>query len=203
MHIDFLVEEESIEAALINLVPMIVGESVTFHIHPHQGKLDLLRKLPGRLKGYRRWLPDDWRIVILVDEDRQDCKRLKKRLEKAARDAGLVTQSMDRPGSKFHVLNRLAIEELEAWFFGDIVAFSEAYPRIPRTLQRRKGYRNPDAIRGGTWEAMERILQRAGYYPGGLPKIEAARNISAYMDPKRNISKSFQVFKESLEKMTA
>lgn len=50
----------------------------------------------------------------------------------------------------FQVLNRLAIEELEAWFFGDVAALHSAYPRVPSTLGRRSRYRDPDAIRGGT-----------------------------------------------------
>jgi len=203
MYIDFLVEEESAEVALRNLVPKIVGEDIPFNIHAYQGKLDLLEKLPRRLRGYSSWLPDDWRIVALVDGDRQDCKELKAELEQIARGAGLVTRSMPSSGGKFHVLNRLAIEELEAWFFGDVEALVAAYPRIPRTLQKRRGYRNPDAIGGGTWEAMERVLQKAGYYPGGLPKIEAARNISVNMDPNRNMSKSFRVFRDALREMVA
>ncbi len=51
------------------------------------------------------------------------------------------------------------------------------------------------------WETMERILQRAGYYPGGLPKKEVARNISENMDPMQNRSKSFQVFPDTLMKI--
>jgi hypothetical protein len=99
------------------------------------------------------------------------------------------------------VLNRLAIEELEAWFFGDVEALTTAYPGIPRTLGKKSKYRNPDAIGGGTWEALERVLQNAGYYPSGIPKIETARKISQYMNPDRNTSKSFQVFRDTLREM--
>lgn len=73
MHLEFLVEEPSAEAALENLLPLMLGAAVTYQIHVHQGKQDLLLKLPARLRGYRRWLPPEWRIVALVDEDRQDC----------------------------------------------------------------------------------------------------------------------------------
>ena len=52
MHIEFLVEERSAEAALQNLLPRIFGSVATFTIHPYQGKPDLLKKLPIRLKGY-------------------------------------------------------------------------------------------------------------------------------------------------------
>jgi hypothetical protein len=67
------------------------------------------------------------------------------------------------------------------------------------TLGKKEKYRNPDRIKGGTWEALERVLQRYGYYSAGLPKIEVARNISQHMMPKRNSSKSFNTFKSGLE----
>ena len=115
MHIEFLVEEPSAEAALHNLVPMICGSDISFDIHAFRSKSDLLAKLPLRLKSYRKFLPPDWRIVVLIDEDRQDCIALKDVLEDAAIQAGLITRCRARGGSRFQVLNRIAVEELEAW----------------------------------------------------------------------------------------
>jgi hypothetical protein len=92
------------------------------------------------------------------------------------------------------VINWLAVEELEAWFLGDIDAVRAAYPRVPRALPRRSPFGDPDAIAGGTWEALERVLQEAGYHRGGLEKIRAAREIAAQMEPGRNRSRSFQGF---------
>ena len=57
MHIEFLVEEQSAESALVNLIPKIIGREVSFKIHPFQGKPNLLANLPARLRGYRQWLP--------------------------------------------------------------------------------------------------------------------------------------------------
>lgn len=200
MRIEFLVEEPSAEAALVNLVPKIVGEDICFKIHPYQGKQDLLGKLTQRLRSYARWVPEDWRIVVLIDEDRKDCRALKRRLEQSARDAGLHTRTMPGPGGRFRVLNRLAIEELEAWFFGDVEALVAAYPGVPPTLDRKAAYRDPDAIRvhGGTCEALADVLKRAGYYRSGMPRIETARRISEQMMPDRNRSRSFQVFRDGL-----
>ena len=197
MHIESLLEEPSAEAALSLLLPKIL-EGVTFALHPHQGKRDLLANLPDRLRAYRKWLPGDWRIVVLVDNDRDNCKALKAKLEQAAADAGLTTKSAAMGKHRFQVVNRLAIEELEAWFFGDVEALACAYPRVPATLAKKKRYRDPDAIPGGTWEALEAVLRRSGYYPVGLPKVEVARNISAHMAPQRNRSRSFQVFREGV-----
>ena len=198
MHVEFLVEEPSAEAALQNLLPKILGSVASFDIHPYQGKSDLLKKLPSRLDGYSHWLPEDWRIVVLVDADDDDCLELKAQLEQIAQDAGLATKSAAPPGQQFQVLNRLAIEELEAWFFGDVEALRAAYPRVSPTLGKRAKYRNPDAITGGTWEALERLLQRLNYFRQGLPKITVARQVSKHMDPASNRSRSFQIFRQGL-----
>lgn len=201
MHIEFLVEEPSAEAALRSLVPKICGSDISYDIHAYRSKTDLLGKLPMRLKSYRNFMPPDWRIVVLVDEDRMDCLSLKNELEMAAQDAGLVTKSMAQEGALFQVLNRIAVEELEAWFFGDVQAIHQAYERVPLTLCTKSAYRDPDTIRGGTWEAMGRELQRAGYFKSGLAKIKAARAISANMVPSRNCSRSFQAFQQGLREI--
>lgn len=198
MHVELLVEEPSAEAALHLLLHKILGGEVSFAIHAHQGKSDLLGKLPARLQAYRAWIPEDYRIVVLVDADNSDCAALKALLEAAARRARFTTKSRARSGGRFHVLNRLAVEELEAWFFGDLDAVNAAYPRVSPTLATKAKYRNPDAIKGGTWEALERELQRGGYHAGGLGKIAAARDIAAHMEPQRNRSKSFQAFRQGL-----
>lgn len=197
MNIEFLVEEPSAEAALRNLVPKIVGEDISYNIHVFQGKQDLLKKLPKRLRGYHPWLPENWNIIVLIDKDQEECVNLKKRLEKIANNEGFITRSNSDSHGKFQVINRIAIEELEAWFFGDVKAMKLAYPKIPSLLDRNRKFRNPDAIHN-TCEALGRILKRYGYYRGGLPKIEVAKRISINMDPDCNNSKSFQVFRDAL-----
>lgn len=199
-HIELLVEEPSMEAALQALLPGIVGE-ISFRIIRFQCKQDLLARLPERLRGYRGYFPPNWRIVVLVDRDDDDCRALKAALERMAGDAGLCTKSC-AAGGTFAIVNRLAIEELESWYFGDWEAVRRAYPRVSDRIPAKASYRDPDSIAGGTWEAFERILQRAGYFAGGLRKIEAARAIASQMDPARNRSRSFQVFFETIRGMT-
>lgn len=199
MHIEFLLEERSAEEALKCILPKILSGNVSYRLHVFGGKDNLLKELPKRLKGYRRWIPDDWRIIVLIDEDRKDCLQMKEKLEKAAREAGLRTKSSTTSEGNFQVVNRLAVEELEAWFFGDIEALRKAYPKVSKTLQYQARYRNPDAVPGGTYEALERLLVRARYYTGKLPKVTVARNIARYMEPSRNRSKSFRVFVEGLK----
>lgn len=203
MLIEFLVEEESAEAALSTLVPAIIGDKIPFKIRVFQGKKDLLSRLPERLRAYRRSLPPDTCIVVLLDADQQNCTELKERLGKMARDAGFTTRSSRMQRERFKVVNRLAIEELEAWYFGDIEALCKVYPKLPANLHKKKRYRNPDTIQGGTWETLEKILQRAGYYQNGMPKIEVARLVARYMKPDHNSSRSFQIFRDTLKEIAA
>jgi len=198
LHLVFFVEQPSQESALTQLLPKILPSNVTSNIHTYQGKPDFFKKVPNRLKGYQASLPPDWKIVVLIDEDREDCLKLKKQLEDMAISAGLITKSSCQKDRSFQVLNRIVVEELEAWFFGDVQAIRQAYPKVSPHLAKQKGYRDPDAIKGGTWEALERVLQKAGYHPGGLEKYKASSEISQYMNPESNRSKSFQVFYQGL-----
>jgi hypothetical protein len=183
---------------LTQLLPKILPSNVTSNIHAYRGKPDISEKVPNRLKGYRAWLPPDWKIVILIDEERENCLKIKKQLEDIAISAGLITQSSCQKDKSFQVLNRIVVEELEAWFFGDVEANCQGYPKVSANLVNQQPYRDPDAIKGGTAEALERVLQKAGYHQGGLEKKKASSEISQYMNPELNRSKSFQVFYQGL-----
>jgi hypothetical protein len=137
--------------------------------------------------------------VVVVDRDDQDCEQLKQELETHAAAAGLATRSTAPANTPWIVVNRLAIEELEAWYFGDWDAVRAAFPKVPATLPAKAGYRDPDRVKGGTWEAFERVLQQAGYFAGGLRKIEVARAVTPHMVPPRNRSRSFQVLHLALQ----
>jgi len=194
-HVEFLVEEPSMEAFLWTLLPRLLG-AVHFEIRTFQCKDDLLKRLPDRLRGYA-WFPEDYSIVVVVDRDNDDCRELKREMERHAAQVGLPTRTHPQRGH-FTVINRIAIEELEAWYFGDWDAVRTAYSRVSENVPRRARYRDPDAIVGGTWEAFERVLQRSGYFREGLRKIEAARSIAPHLNPARNTSRSFQVLRDAL-----
>lgn len=196
MHFEFLLEEETSEKILDNLMPKIITGEHTYRCIRFQGKIDLLKNLSTELRGYSKWITDDYRFVVLLDRDRDNCIALKNSLNKIAADAGLITKSSARQNT-FQVLNRIAIEEIEAWFFGDANAMRMAYPKLSGNFESKALYRNPDNIKN-TWETMERLLQRSGYFKTGLRKTEAAFQISQYMQPLNNRSKSFQVFWEGI-----
>ena len=188
------------EVVLRSILPELLGGAISFEVYSFQGKPDLLGKLSQRLRGYRAWLPETYRIVVMVDRDDDDCKDLKDRLERVAADAGLVSRSSAQSGD-WQLVNRIVVEELEAWFLGDIEALRTAFPQIPKTLGQRKQFRDPDAVPGGTRQALERVLQRSGYFKSGLRKIELARQVSPLLAPEKNRSRSFQVFCEAINEL--
>lgn len=192
-HFEILVEEPSMEAFLVQVLPKFIGKS-TFTIHTHQGKIDFLRKLESRLRGYARWLPNTTRIIVLVDRDDDDCKKLKRKLESDANNAGLATGT--RSKNSWQVLNRIVIEELEAWYFGNWPSVCQAFPRLRTSVINQAAYRKCDAITGGTWQALERVLQRDGYFAGGLRKVEAAQRIGEHFDHTACVSPSFIAFRD-------
>ncbi len=185
------------ELALQQLLPRMLRQGIQIELRQFQCKDDLLKQLPQRLLGYAAWLPVTAMVLVIVDCDDDDCLALKAQLEKMAVKAGLGTRQSPRKGS-FQVINRIAIEELEAWFFGDWAAVKTAYPKLEATVPHKAGYRDPDAIKGGTWEALERELQKKGYFKQGLGKLKLAREVTAHMDIARNQSKSFCCLRDTL-----
>lgn len=204
-HVVLLVEEPSMEAFLHALLPRLLPEGRTFEIHSFQGKDDLLKKLGARLRAYAQWLPKDWRILVVVDRDDDHCAALKSQMEEISKRAGLISRARAKKAgqSDWQLANRIAIEELEAWYFGDWLAVQAVYPRLPDGVPKSRGFRDPDAIAGGTWEAFERVLRRHGYHQAGLSKIEAARSIGRQIEPTRNRSASFLAFQSALSEALA
>jgi len=191
--LEFFVEEPSMERALKHLVPRILdGKKYEMKIITFNGKTGLKNNLPNRLRAYPKFIQPNQYLFILIDRDNEDCEHLKQYLEVVVRDVGLITRSANP--KNYQVVNRIVIEELESWYFGDVDAIKKAYPRYnPKNPAK---YRNPDDITGGTWEALEREL--AYYHGGGLEKIRAADEIARHMNPAINQSKSFQVFRDAL-----
>lgn len=195
VHIEILVEEFSMELFLRKFLPRVLTSDTTFSIHAFRSKNDLLRQLPKRLAGYARWIPENWYIVVVVDRDDDDCHDLKLRIEDSTTLCGLIVKP-HRGEGRFALAVRVAIEELEAWYFGDWQAVMDAFPNVSASVVRKAGFRDPDAIAGGTWEAFERVLKKFGYYRNGLLKIEVASFIGDLIMPSRSTSQSFLAFKD-------
>lgn len=192
-----LMEEPSMEEMLQLVLPLMLRPNITFKLIQFGDKGNLLRELPNRLRGYKQWLPEKTIILVVVDRDDDDCRQLKQQLESIAEQAGFKTKSNPHIDGSFQVVNRIAIEELESWYFGDWQAVREAFPRMP-DLAGKAPYRRPDEILGGTWEALQRELQKRGYFGSGLRKREFARAVAKHMKPDRNTSPSFACLRDAL-----
>ena len=196
-YLEFHVEERSMEAFLDAWLDQVLPENCTSRIYTYQGKYALLRKLGNRLKGYSTWLPPDYRLVVIVDRDNDECHQLKSTLEDICEKAGLRSRCF-AGCTDWQVVTRIAIEELEAWYFGDWPAVRAAYPSVSPHIANQARYRTPDAIRGGTWEAFERVMQKCGYFKQGLAKVQAATAIGKHIDPTSNRSHSFAMFRDAI-----
>ena len=207
IHLEVLVEELSAKVALDLLLPRVIPAGATFVVHAFEGRARLLARLEQRLRGYRFYSPNT-RILVLVDRDDDDCRALKARLEQTARASGMPTLSTPEGGTaasgRIRVCNRIVCEELEAWFLGDPQALCAAYPKVKASFASQTKYRNPDAIVGGTWEAMAHLLNQAGHYRdrARFPKVEVAQTVTPHLDPDRNTSSSFRVFIAGVRRLT-
>ena len=83
----------------------------------------LLDNLPRLLSGYGKTLGID-AVVVILDSDRRSCVDVLLELN-------LI---LDGCQPKPNALFRIAIEEMEAWYFGDRLALLAAYPRAKQDI---------------------------------------------------------------------
>lgn len=118
IRLELLLEDESTETALRILVPKIVGDKRARAVkyRSFRGKYTLLKQLPAFLKGYTKRIRqgEKLRVLVLLDRDVENCEELKQKLEDIASQSGLITRSMATADKPFQILNRIAVEELEA-----------------------------------------------------------------------------------------
>lgn len=190
MHLEILLEEESMEIVVNSILERInpPQSEHTWKTHPHRGKQDMIRQLPKKLRAYANFLPamyrnGDYRIIVIVDKDEQDCVPLKTKILNAAHEVGLHTKT----------IVRIAVCELESWYLGDAIALEKAFPRLSRQrIGRKATFRNPDARPDPTAD-LQRLLEAEKY--GAYLKLAHSRLISGHLDlePGVNRSHSFQL----------
>ncbi len=116
---------------------------------PVPGREGLLDQLPAKMRAYGRSLnPDTDRLVVLVDQDKDNCQSLKQRLIEAWKACD------PRPETLF----RIAIEELEAFYLGDPDAIRRAYPRMK--MGPLRDYEQDSVC--GTWERFMQVIGARG-----------------------------------------
>jgi Domain of unknown function (DUF4276) len=169
----FLLEEQSMQEALKGVLPGLVPKHVSWQCVPHEGKQDLDRSIPRKLRG---WREPGVHFVVVRDQDSADCQTLKARLRRLCAD-----------GHRPDTLIRIACRELESWFLGDLAAVEvgTGVKNLSRLQDRRK-FHDPDSP-GSPASVLKEIAP-------GYQKVSGARRIGPYMDLERNRSHSFRVF---------
>jgi hypothetical protein len=214
MHFEVLIEDSSGMTLVENVLPKIIGphgEPHTWRLHSYRGigripkklssgadptKRILLSQLPRILAGYRK-TPEIDAVVVILDADRRDCKLLLTELQEVAR-----RQKADRMTTF-----RLAIEEIEAWYFGDKKALLSAYPRARKNIIDE--YRQDSIC--DTWERLADAIhsggsvavKKAGWPLPGQLKQQWAEAISPRMNVDLNQSPSFAKLRDGLRKLAA
>lgn len=199
MQVEFLLEEESAEDALRQLLPLMLPADYVPRFRVFSGWKDLMGQLPTLLRGYKRRISQpgqqELRIVVLLDSDGMTEARSQQQ-EEAAASADLLTYKQAAEGETFYVFNALAVQELEAWFLGDREAIMAAYPKVKahhfKGIDREPD--NPPKPNDVLW----RILKEAGLFVTGKRKREWAETIAPHLDPDINQSPSFQYFRQGV-----
>ena len=169
----FLLEEESMKALLDVLLPQILPQGINFLCIPHEGKQDLEKSIPRKL---RAWQTPGTSFIIVRDKDQADCLEVKKRLVNLCAQAG-----------RSDSLIRIACHELESWFLGDLSAVEKAF-NIKKLSEQQKNrkYKEPDKLSNAS-EELEKLVK--GYH-----KVSGAKKIAACMTIPQNYSHSFNCF---------
>ena len=168
----FFLEERSAQELLDRLLPRILPADYRFLTIRHQGKQDLCKSVPIKL---RAWQTPDTRFIILHDQDSNDCFKLKQSL-----------QNLCAPFHR-HVLIRISCHELEAWYWGDLGSVERAYPGASlQTLENKAAYRRPDQITRPADELSKHLPQ--------FSKVDGARRIAEHLCIENNRSPSFNAF---------
>jgi hypothetical protein len=170
----FFLEEPSARDALEAWLPQLVPAHVLTRFIVFQGKQDLKLRLAHRIA---HWLLPDSHFLVLLDQDREDCRALKRELTKCCQQAG-------RP----QAVVRIACRELEAFFMGDWNAIARAFDRPALAkLASRAAYRDPDRVQSPSRELQKHIVN--------YQKRDGARRIAPLIDLEGNRSASFQALR--------
>jgi hypothetical protein len=174
--IEILVEEKSMKELLSVILPKIVNErwvlDYNYFIRSFEGKSDLQKGIPKKVKVLSNWPNEATGVVILQDQDSSDCKVLKKKLLDLCNENGNCPR-----------LVRIVCLELEAWYIGDFEAVNKAYPsfKYKQYINKAK-FRKPDSC--NACDELKKILPE-------FQKVSSAKKIAPFLNFKINKSESF------------
>jgi hypothetical protein len=176
----FLVEERSMAEFLKVFIPREYP-GVPFLCIPHEGKTDLVKSIPRKLKA---WREPGARFVVIIDNDNRDCTELKDEILASCQEAG-----------RDDTLVRIACQELESWYLGDPEALAAAFGNQGLSERLRKArFRDPDALPRPSDE-LARLVP-------AFQKVSGARSVATHIDIARNTSRSFKIFAAGIHRIS-
>jgi hypothetical protein len=170
-----------------------------FFLRPHQGKGELPRRrevdpkrrglldqLPATLRAYAKTCTANEAVLVLVDADDNDCVTLKRQLLELAQN--------ECPNLR--VVFRIAVEETEAFYFGDLKAIKAAFPDAD--MERARSF-VPDSLpTNGTAEEFATVVG-----DDTLRKVDWAERMSTKLttSPAASRSPSFKALHAGIKKL--
>lgn len=174
--LEILVEEPSMQNFLEIILPKILPRGYELNmncfIHPHQGKSDLQKSIPKKVRAYK-YFPKKVKLIIVQDQDSNDCIKLKNELINLVEN-----QNQNQP-----YLIRIACRELENWYLGDMLSIERVFTTFKASKYENKAkFRNPDIVTG-SYE-LEKLIEN-------FSKGVASKEIPKFMNIDQNNSPSF------------
>lgn len=170
-HLVFFLEEPSAREMLKGVLPRLIPEHVNVQYIVFEGKQDLEKRLPIRL---RAWQLPDTVFVVLRDQDSGVCTEIKAGLAEKCHKAG-----------RGDALVRIACRELESFYLGDLAAVEHALGvKNLRRQQSKAKYRMPDRL-GSPHQELKRLAP-------SYQKIAGSRAIGPHLAVDENYSHSFK-----------
>jgi len=169
----FFLEEESAKALLEQLFPRLIpeGSQVYSRFIVFEGKQDLEKQLLNKLRGY---LNPHARFIVMRDQDRGDCRRIKRSLTD-------LCPNSHRP----RTIIRIACHELESFYLGDLQAVESGLGvRGLAGKQNKAKFRDPDRLPSPSRE-LEKLTGNR------YQKIAGSRAIAPHLDLRAPRSRSF------------
>lgn len=168
-------EEESAKAMLESLLPRVLPkERCSFVCIAFEGKQDLEKQLPIKLKG---WRAPNTHFIVLRDQDAGECRTIKRKLKG-------ICAAAQKPDA----LVRIVCREIESWYLGDLEAVETALQiEGLRNLQGKSKYRNPDGIQCPSRELKKVTKNR-------YQKVGGSRLIGEHLRIDNSRSTSFKHF---------
>ena len=165
---------------LEGLLPRVLPESVPYRLIPHEGKSDLEKSIPRKLKA---WREPGTRFVIVRDQDNADCLAVKAHLDEICSRAG-----------RADAVVRIACRELESWYLADLDAVDHVFGTRWARKKRQKRFRQPDLLMWPSRELKKLVP--------GFQKIDGARRMGVRVDLRNDRSPSFRHFVDAVERLS-